>query len=114
MKNKIVIGSHSLDYSGEERTRRYTDDRSKKYDGVHFLGVFGKSVYTDSVVKILLASFYTQDQASAQTKPANRNRDDDKKRHEKQQRTYSSALNGGPNIRTQNRFSPLGGLSENY
>ena len=36
LKNKIVIGSHSLDYSGEERTRRYTDDRSKKYDGVHW------------------------------------------------------------------------------
>ena len=57
MKNKIVIGSHSLDCSGEERTKRYTDDTSKRYDGVHFLGGLGKSVYTESVMKILLSSF---------------------------------------------------------
>ena len=108
MKNKIVIGSHSLDCSGEERTKRYTDDRSKRYDGVHFLGGLGKSVYTESVMKILLSSFQTQSQASAKLNPAHRNRDEEKK-----QRKYSSVLTGEPIIRTQNRFSPLGGLSEN-
>ena len=44
MKDRIVIGKHSLDCSGEQISVRYRDDRSGRYDGVHMYGSQGKNM----------------------------------------------------------------------
>ena len=113
LKDKIFIGSHNLDCTGEIRMKRYRDDKSKRYDGVHLYGSAGKEANTESVLNILLSSF------QAQTYPqAGVSGDDDHRRcpqtkYKKQQRTYSSVVKEKSNIQTQNRFSPLSGFSGN-
>ena len=92
LKDKIIIGSHTLECSGDVKMRRYTDDRNRRYDGVHLYGSSGREAYTDSVINILFPSF--QSQASAQNK-----RDDDhfscpQTNYRKQQKMYSSVLKG--------------------
>ena len=46
-KNKILIGSHSLECSVNTRKNRYTDERSNPYDGVHMYGTEGTIAYTE-------------------------------------------------------------------
>ena len=63
LKNKILIGTHTLDCAGYVRSQRYTDERTGKHDGVHLYSKAGKEAYTESVLNILLSSFQTQDKA---------------------------------------------------
>ena len=63
LKNKILIGTHTLDCAGYLRSQRYTDERTGKYDGVHLYGKAGKEAYSESVLNNLLSSFQTQDKA---------------------------------------------------
>ena len=104
MKDKIFIGSHNLECSADIKMKRYTDERTNKYDGVHLYGIAGKTAYTESVLNILLSSFQAR-------QPAN---DDDhtscpqSKYGNNQRRNYSSVVTGKSKIKTQNRFSPLG------
>ena len=104
MKDRISIGSHNLECSGEERMKRYKDDRSGRYDGVHHNSGVGKVFYTESVLEILLSSLQTQASDEQHTWT---------KQNAKQSRTYSSAVNGKTGIKTQNKFSPLGGMMGN-
>ena len=53
MKNKIVLGKHSLD---KLHSRMYKDERTGRYDGLHMYGVNGFLLYTDSIVKIINSS----------------------------------------------------------
>jgi hypothetical protein len=53
MKDRIVIGKHSLDCGGDQIAARYRDDWSGRYDGVHMYGRNGKNVYTRSVLQII-------------------------------------------------------------
>ena len=110
MKDRIVIGSHNLDCSGDVRRIRYKDERSGNYDGVHLYGSAGKAAYTESVLNILLSSI--QPKANDPRQPAN---DDSHttcpqtKYNERKKRTYSSAVTRKSAVKTQNRFSPLSG-----
>ena len=100
MKDKIFIGRHNLECTGEERIKRYKDDHSGRYDGVHHNSGAGKAVYTESVLDIVLSSLQTEVPDDEHTWVRG---------NAKQSRTYSSALNGKTGVKTQNRFSPLGG-----
>jgi hypothetical protein len=108
MKDKIFIGSHNLDCSGDIRTLRYKDENSGRFDGVHLYSAAGKAAYTESVINILLSSFPSKH--SGQSQSAN---DDthttcpQTKYNESKKRTYSSAVTGKSYVKTQNRFSPL-------
>ena len=105
MKNRIFIGSHNLDCSGNTWTKRYTDEQSGRYDGVHLYGSPGQAAYTESVVNILLSSFQTLANDDSHTScPQTKYK----------RRTFSSVVTGNSNIKTQNRFSTLGNLPENY
>ena len=53
LKDKIVLGKHSLDCSEKTRLARYTDRINNRYDGVHMYGEAGRIAYTDSVLAIL-------------------------------------------------------------
>ena len=50
-KERIHIGSHSLECPGGVRDARYR--LGKKYDGLHLVGPSGKKSYTESVLRIL-------------------------------------------------------------
>ena len=56
LKDKIFIGSHSLECAGIGATHqaRYLDQRTGRYDGVHLYGQTGSRDYTDSVKTIFM------------------------------------------------------------
>ena len=53
MKEKILIGKHSLYCGDNEIAARYRDDWTGRFDGVHMYGRQGKDAYTDSVCQIM-------------------------------------------------------------
>ena len=118
-KDKIVIGSHTLEASAEIRNNRQTDDRTGKYDGVHYYGSEGRIAYIESVLNILLSSF-----DSPAPTGSNRNNDShtrcpqtnymNRKKVDSGKRKYSSVVAGPNPIKTKNRFSALGQVSGNW
>ena len=56
LKNRITIGSHSLECSGGIRDARYRN--KKRYDGIHMYGPSGWKAYTESVLRILRNAGY--------------------------------------------------------
>ena len=61
LKDRMYIGEHKLECSPRTRTDRYTDERTKMYDGIHMYGKSGRSAYTESILSIF------QDALSGQT-----------------------------------------------
>ena len=53
MKEKVMIGKHSLGCNDDKFQARYCDDVTGRFDGVHFYGSFGKRAFTRSVTKIV-------------------------------------------------------------
>ena len=66
-KDKIVIGRHSLESpgAGPAHDARYVN-RSGRSDGVHFWGVKGREVYTNSVNTILMSALPNSRAGTAQ------------------------------------------------
>ena len=118
-KDRIFIGNHTLDAPADVQNIRQTDERTGRYDGVHYYGGAGQAAYLESVVNILLSSFHNQAQQSKQTRQSR-----DEENHSRcpqanymkknNQRKYSSVVTGHPPLKTSNRFSPLNKVSENY
>ena len=106
-KENILIGSHNLQCSANTMTKRYTDEHSGRYDGVHFYGRAGKQAYTESVIDILSSSVQPSANDDFHTRCP-------KTKHtQKQNKLYSSVLGGKGPFKTQNIFSPLAGCSKN-
>ena len=59
LKNKIFIGSHTLQSFGVGKTfeNRYHDIRNERFDGIHLFGPTGQKDYTESIIKIMLSCF---------------------------------------------------------
>ena len=53
MRDRLVIGTHSLDCVGATQEARYRDTKTGKFDGVHLYGSSGRKAYTVSVLNIL-------------------------------------------------------------
>ena len=51
LKERISIGSHSLECNGGIRDSRYR--LKNRFDGIHMYGVSGRKAYTESVLKIV-------------------------------------------------------------
>ena len=51
LKDRIPIGSHSLECSGGVRDSRYR--YRNRYDGIHMYGPSGRKSYTESVLRII-------------------------------------------------------------
>ena len=62
-KSQIHIASHNLQCDDKTRLARYTDQNSKRYDGVHMYGQKGKQAYTRNLVNILNEVFATPNSA---------------------------------------------------
>ena len=108
-KNRIFIGSQTLECSPNIQKDRYTDESSGRYDGVHLYGPNGKSAYTASVINILQSSVQTPaPNSSSQGLPNDsHNRCPQAKYKQKQNKMYSHVVTGTPPVKTQNRFSSL-------
>ena len=52
LKDRIVIGKHNLECSGDIIAASYRDDKNNKYDGVHMNNNFGLRAYKRSVTKL--------------------------------------------------------------
>ena len=102
-KDKIFIGSHTLDCPQEVRQNRYTDDRTGKYDGVHMYSSAGKTAYTDSVLNILLSAFNPQQNPQEKQ---NHTRCPQAEHTRKQKSSYI--------VKVSNRFIPLNNCQGNF
>ena len=65
MKDRIMIGKHSLDHGVDQRENRYRDDWTGRYDGVHFFNSQGRIEYTISVGRIIKSAILTPHSASS-------------------------------------------------
>ena len=115
MKDKIIIGSHTLESSADVKKQRYTDERTNKYDGVHLYGRAGKEAYTESVLNIMISSLQSQPSQTSQQNSNDYHTDcPQTKFGNAQRRKYSTVVAGKKTtIKTQNRFSPLSQQSGN-
>ena len=59
LKDRIMIGKHNLECSGDQLEARYRDDWSGRYDGVHLYGTQGKDAYSSSLCQIIRAALST-------------------------------------------------------
>ena len=53
VKNRIVIGKHSLTSESSMMAAKYRDDFTGRFDGVHMYGSHGVAEYTKSIVQII-------------------------------------------------------------
>ena len=53
MRDRIMVGVHSLDCPDDLLDVRYRDEQSGRYDGVHMYGRFGMRAYTRSLLQII-------------------------------------------------------------
>jgi hypothetical protein len=53
MRDRIVIGKHSLSCNEDNKVLMYRDDWSGRFDGIHLYGSQGKKAYSASVLNIL-------------------------------------------------------------
>ena len=58
MKEKIIVGKHTLECS-DMFEARYTDGRTSWYDGVHMYSRCGMRAYTESVLQIIKTAIPT-------------------------------------------------------
>ena len=98
LKDRIVIGRHSLENSGSGKAHhaRYEDQNTGRYDGVHLYGYTGRKDYTNSVKTILMLAMSETGFGTAQTGYHN-SCPQAKYQKEKYQ----------PTVDTRNRFSVL-------
>ena len=132
-KNRIVIGSHSLECLGagsDIHLDRYQDQYSKRYDGVHLYGRTGVRDYTNSVDSILLLALPGPSSVSARPEVGNRwddhtkceqaqyqwrmvqrrqnLQDSNTEQHRVSQHRYTQDYSHfTQSVPTQNRFNPL-------
>ena len=114
MKNKIVVGKHSLDCPDDMINAWYKDDSSGRYDGVHLYGSRGRDAYTKSVLEIIKSALptpqYKTGSASSPSPHANCAQTV-YQRAQKQKRVTNSAhqsSNNAYSVPTNNRFEVLG------
>ena len=117
LKEKIFIGFHSLDcYSGgSTHLGRYMDQKTGRYDAVHFYGKTGARDYTDSVKSIMMMTL--QQPGAAPPSPGPGSGDDQNQWSQSQQQNqtgnptqyrHGNQSNKGAqhnySVPTQNRF----------
>ena len=53
VRDRIFLGTHSIDCTGAIRDARYRETKSGRFDGLHLFGTSGSKAYTNSVLNIL-------------------------------------------------------------
>ena len=105
LKDKICIGSHSLESSGngDGHFARYQNYYTGKYDGVHFYGQAGCTDYTNSVKTILKMAL----PKLSPTKPATESGTAQSNNHKSCPQTKYQQKMYHPSVQTKNRFNIL-------
>ena len=102
LKDKIHIGRHSLESTGAGAThfKRYENNKTGRYDGVHMYGQTGCKDYTNSLKTILMMALAEQPMADFGVGTALGGHNDcEQAKHQKKH--YQ------PHVQTSNRFSLL-------
>ena len=96
LKDKIVIGQHSLESSGlgDAHNARYVNPITGKYDGVHLYGPTGCKDYTNSLKSILMMALSKNEFGTA---PAEEHVACPQAKYQKKKQV--------PSVPTKNRFS---------
>jgi hypothetical protein len=108
LKDKIVIGHHSLESSGagDAHKARYVNPKTGKYDGVHLYGVTGCKDYANSLKSIMMLALPEQNKSECGTAQVDEHITCPQAKYQKK-RTVSS-------VPTKNRFSVLKSNSGNW
>ena len=101
LKNKMRVGKYLLDCSDDLMRTRYTDDKTKKFDGVHMYGYFGRRAFTRSLTRILCSTITEPTNVSNQSA-------EEPQTHGQQQPGHH------PSVKDSNRFHVLTSISENH
>ena len=113
LKDRKVIGKHSLECSGNIIAARYRDDKNNKYDGVHLNNNFGMRAYTRSVTKVLQTILHAEPTLVHTSSPASQqSRHHNSQKSSQQNRQQNSQQNSRQNneysVPIYNRFNVLG------
>ena len=110
MKDRIFIGSHSLECAGIGATHqaKYQDQNTGRYDGVHFYGQSGSRDYTDSVKTILMLGLGEYEHSVWNNMSGSKKDDHKSCPQARYQNRYSQSIN------LKNRFSVFNSNQGNY
>ena len=107
LKDNIFIGQHSLESSGAGAVHlsKYKNQKTGRYDGVHFYGPSGCRDYTDSVKTILMLALPEKNSKCGPAQPSN------------QENCPQSMFQNGPayhpSVHPKNRFGVFNSNSKN-
>ena len=111
MKDRIIIGKHSLDYTENMLHAIYKDDWSGRYDGVHMYGSHGKGVYTRSVLQILKKVLPSPGRTPSSSSPSHSHCEQaqfQKSQEKKQKASGHQQHKNAFSVPVSNRFEVLG------
>ena len=101
LRSQIIVAAHNLLCNNDDtRKARYTDEKTKRYDGVHLYGSFGKRAYTRSVANILIQAVTLSVSQPGHTQVSNKDDHVDCPQSRYRQQGYSVPI--------QNKFDILG------
>ena len=60
LKDRMFIGEHKLECSPRTRIDRFTDEKTKMFDGVHMFGKSGRTAYTESILSVFRDALSSQ------------------------------------------------------
>ena len=96
LKEKLIIGDHTLDCEGAVREARYKNSRTGRYNSVHLFGPSGVKAYTESILKIFKSANLIKNYVPKYYDEVN-----------KMAKSLVSVQSRRVNIPTSNRFSIL-------
>ena len=106
LKERIVIGKHSLECSGDLIGDWYRDDWSGRYDGVHLYGSQGRMAYTRSVGQIVESALLTPHTTSSSSSSFHKSCPQEQYQQKKNKRVQKDR--DIYNVPVSNKFNILG------
>ena len=103
LREKIIIGRHSLENSGSGGVyhARYVNNKTGRFDGVHFYGQMGREDYTKSVKNIFMMAELNKISTNYKTEGGKAQSDN----HVKcPQAIFQTKTKYHPSVQTKNRF----------
>ena len=107
MKDKIVLGKHSLNCREDMVNAWYKDDNTGRFDGIHFNSRRGKEAFTLSVLKMILNALPLKTHKNSFTSSSHVNCPQSERQRAQKQKEMKPNQNIFT-IPTSNKFSVLG------
>ena len=109
MKDKIVIGKHSLNCKEDMINALYKEDNTGRFDGVHFNSKRGTEAFTLSVLKMIINALPPKTpKNSSTTYSSHFNCPQSDRQRQKQMKTNYTSNQNIYSVPTNNKFTVLG------